>query len=52
VEWGLKNQANLRPKGKRLAFRVRGGDGGGLISTVNTEYTYCWPHSVRHQNPF
>ena len=29
MEWIPENQTSLRPMVRRLAFRVRGGDGGG-----------------------
>ena len=32
VEWIPENQTSLRPMSRRLAFRVRGGDGGGSNS--------------------
>ena len=42
----LRNQISLRPRGKRLTFRVLGGYGGGSKHTVNTELRFCWPPRI------
>jgi len=34
VEWIPENQTSPRPMSRRLAFRVRGGDGGGQVGPV------------------